>query len=155
MNVKLIEANDEDLELIMAWRSNELIYRFFAKQKAPLSWEEHFNFWTHRKDRIDWMIVLEDEKTKDRKVGTANVSELNTPYPTLGLLIGEIPLWSKGVGTTALLKVLDYLKSKGYEGAKGWVDEKNLASQRFNDKCGLKRDKNQDIADKIKYVIKF
>jgi RimJ/RimL family protein N-acetyltransferase len=83
----------QDLELVLAWRSNPEIYEHFRKQQGPLTWEEHLNWFNNRhQDRSDYMI-----KYEGRRVGSVFVDEKGF----VGTYIGETSLWGNGIGTEA------------------------------------------------------
>lgn len=135
--VKLTVATEKDLELILAWRSQPAIYKYFRVQKSPLTWQEHTTFWKKRKHRIDF-IIEHKEKTW-RKVGTVNISQLDAAFPPIGILVGELTLQGKGIGSQALELAMVWLKRKGYKGASAEVHTSNLASQRLFKKNGFKK----------------
>lgn len=137
-NVKLVRAKESDLELILSWRSHPDIYKYFRMQKAPFSWKEHVTFWKNRKHRVDFIILLSEEK-KWRKVGTLNLSELDTDSPAIGILIGELTLQHKGVGSKALQLALQWLKTKKYAKACAEIHSSNTASQKLFLKNGFKK----------------
>lgn len=137
-HVKLIRAKESDLELILSWRSHPDIYKYFRVQKAPFSWKEHVTFWKNRKHRIDFIILLSEEK-KWRKVGTLNLSQLDTDSPAIGILIGELTLQHKGVGSKALQIALRWLETKKYVQAFAEIHSSNIASQKLFMKKGFKK----------------
>ena len=106
------QVTDSDLELLMAWRSNPLIYKFFYIQKEPLKWEEHYSWWISRNNRIDWMILIEESNIA-RRVGSVNISQLDTDNPEVGVFIGELFLWGKNIGRYSVLHMLKWAKIWG------------------------------------------
>lgn len=145
-NVKLILANENDLELIMAWRSHPKVYQFFKQQNGPLTWSEHFNFWNNRKNREDFIIEYHEGK-KWRKVGSVNVSNLDTEDPEIGIMIGEITLQGKGVGSKATMLSLRYLKQRGYAKVFASIHRSNISSRKLFEKFDFidKSKKNNSI----------
>ncbi len=135
--ITLIPATGDELELIMAWRSHPEVYRYFFHQDSALKWEEHYQFWTSRKDRIDWMINYTEGGFR-RKVGCVSVSNLSTNTPEIGVLIGEITLMGKGVGKTAVGLVVDWLERMEYSQVHAYISKKNIASQRLFSSLGFK-----------------
>jgi len=108
-------ANESDLPLIMAWRSNPLCYAGFYQQKKPLRWEEHYSWWHSRnKDWREFMIVLA-EGIVMREVGIVTIGQLDHWSPEIGYYIGEVSLWGKGFGKEAVSLALDWLKEHGKE----------------------------------------
>ena len=117
MKILLREARDSDMELIMAWRSNPLIYQGLYRQsvtKIPLTWQEHWDWWN---SRYNWriFIIQVNDSNWTRDVGYINIGQLDHWEPELGITIGEVSLWGKGVGKQALSLALDWLKEKGYK----------------------------------------
>ncbi len=147
--VFLSPVTDEDLELIMAWRSHPEVYRYFHTQDAPLRWEEHYRFWTTRSNRIDWIISI-DDGTRRRKVGSVNASRLSSSSPEIGIFIGEVTLMGRGIGRRSLKLVLQYLKSKGYSRAVARISERNIRSQRLFESQGFV--KKERVPDTDEYV---
>lgn len=134
------QITDNDLELLMAWRSNPLIYKFFYIQKEPLKWEEHYSWWMSRENRVDWIILLRENNTI-RKVGSVNVSQLNTDNPEIGILIGEFFLWGKHIGRHSVSLVLKWLKNIGYKKAHARILENNIRSIKLFESLGFKKTK--------------
>lgn len=137
-NIKLREVTKNDMELIMSWRSNELIYRYFIKQNGPLSWKEHYDFWISRKNRKDWIILLKEHE-QWRKIGSINVSDLDKPHPEIGIFIGEIGLWGRHIGRNATKIIVDWLKKKNYAGAIAIVLKENHSSIRLFESLNFKK----------------
>ena len=42
--MSLREATDDDLEIMLAWRLNPLVFRGFYLQSEPLEWDEHYTW---------------------------------------------------------------------------------------------------------------
>ena len=115
-SISLKLATDEDIELIMAWRNNPLIFQSGAyTQKTQLTWREHYNWW---KCRGPWwkffMIIADDGITQSRRVGIVNFGQLDNWNPEFNYYLGETSLWGQGVGKIALKLGLDWLKYHGY-----------------------------------------
>ena len=114
MIVALREATSDDLELIMAWRSNLLIFQGAYTQKAPLTWEEHYQWWTTRGAWWQFFIIVMADGRTVRDVGVVNFGQLDNWNPEFNYYLGEVSLWSQGVGKEALKKAIDWLKERGY-----------------------------------------
>jgi RimJ/RimL family protein N-acetyltransferase len=136
-DVSLREAEEDDLELLMAWRSNPMVYQHFTIQNQPLTWEEHLRWWLTRKHRRDWMVLLNDGG-RVRSVGSANASRLNEQVPEVGLYIGESTLWGKGVGRDALTQVLIRLARDGYSHCWAGIQAGNDRSRRLFERLGFR-----------------
>ncbi len=59
MKVTLRKANGKDLPLMLAWRSNPMIYSQFYQQKAPLRWEEHSAWFADAHTRYVFIVEAE------------------------------------------------------------------------------------------------
>ena len=79
---KSVNPNN-DLELILSWRSNPEIYEYFPSQNGPIKWREHLDFWTSRKDCVDLIIHYQE-----RKIGLVSISNIKSKTPEIGLVIG-------------------------------------------------------------------
>lgn len=150
-NLELRLATNEDLELLMAWRSNPEIYRFFSKQDGPLTWEEHRRFWTTRKDRLDFIIYFKGGH-KLRRVGTVNVSGLSSEAPSIGVLVGEVSLWGKGIGSRSVKLLLQWLKKHGHEKVTASVSEDNISSQKLFESLGFEKKQGRPNTGGMVYV---
>lgn len=129
-NIELRQLKENDLELLMAWRSHPKLYRCFYEQEGPLTWKEHYNWWKSRENRKDWIIVFEG-KFRKRDVGSVNISQLDSHYPEIGILVGEISLWGKNIGKKSVKLAIQYLREKNYKGAEANIIKKNLRSKRL------------------------
>ena len=141
--VKLLKDSVIEPLLVMAWRSNPLVYQGLLKQTAPLQWENHIDWW--RKDRAweHWLIVY-GEGIYERPVGQVNVVNLDTDCPEIGYFIGEIPLWGKGIATDAVSDVIDWCKEHGYKKICADVRQDNPASVKLLKKLGFREVEGQD-----------
>ena len=139
-DVKLKEARESDLELLMAWRSNPAVYRYFYNQQSPLSWDEHYRFWQTKHDRKDWVILFQEDAAW-RKVGSVYVTKLHQKTPEIGIYIGEVSLHRRGVGTKALTHALAWLQKNGYVAIQARIFKDNIESLKLFEKLGFRRDK--------------
>lgn len=130
VTITLKKMLERDLEIVMAWRSHPMIYKFFQIQDGPLTWKEHLNFWLNRTDREDYIINYK-EGGRWRKVGNINLSALNSEYPEIGIFIGEITLQGKGVGTKAVELILKRLKKLGHTKAHVSIHVDNIGSKKI------------------------
>lgn len=135
---------ESDLELLLSWRSHPDAYIFFKSQKGPLRWSEHFNFWHNRKNRVDFIIFFKESK-RWRKVGSINLSRLETELPEIGIIIGEMTLHGNGIGTKALSLGLEWLKDAGYKKALAVINTKNEASKKIFSKNGFEKKHKIDV----------
>ena len=132
MGVTLRPATEDDLELMMAWRSNPLVYDGFYTQKASLTWEEHWK-WFH--NRGNWwkifVIQYDDRVTRIRDVGVVTVGQLEYWEPETGLYNGEVSLWGKGIAREALSQVFNILKQMGYKYTRTTILDTNERSKKL------------------------
>jgi RimJ/RimL family protein N-acetyltransferase len=144
--ITIREVTDTDLELLMAWRSNPLIYKFFYIQKKPLKWQEHHSWWISRVNRRDWMILIK-ERNITRRVGSVNITRLDTDNPEVGVFIGELCLWGKNIGRCAVLHVLKWAKSMAYKRAYARIIENNIGSIKLFESLGFKKTKKGRVGE--------
>ena len=135
--IALRNAGESDLPLLMAWRSNPDLYRWFREQDGPLKWEDHAAWWRQRQNRKDWLIVVDDGESGSRPVGCVVASRLETPEPEVGVWIGETTLQGLGIGSKAIILVLARLETEGYRGAFAVIKADNIGSRRAFEKAGM------------------
>lgn len=102
----LREAKYEDLPLMMAWRSNPLVYKGFYTQRKPLTWEEHIRYWETRNKDWHLFIVMYEE----RPIGIVSIGQTDHWSPEIGYCIGEVSLWGKGLGRDAVNLGIKWLR---------------------------------------------
>ena len=139
MNVSLRPATDSDLVLIMAWRSNPILFDFCYTQKEPLTWAEHYNWWHSRGPWWRFFIIQLEEETGIRDVGLVNFGQLDNWNPEFNFYLGEVSLWGQGVGEKALSLGLEWLKERGYCRVHTTVKETNDRSKGVLGKIGFVR----------------
>jgi len=152
-SIQLQIATEDDLELLLAWRSHPEVYRYFREQEGPLKWEDHYRFWRARQDRIDW-IILFDDGVRKRKVGSVNITNISSKTPEVGILIGEITLMGRGVGAQSVGLVVEWLKTRGYDKVRARTSLENDRSQRLFESLGFETrgetdDETQMIYEKV------
>jgi RimJ/RimL family protein N-acetyltransferase len=142
----LKELTENDLELILAWRNNPKIFQYFSQQNDLISWNDHFNWFKTRKNRKDWIIIHHD-----RKIGLVNLSKLNEKRPEIGIYIGEMDLWGKGLATQAVKLAIDWLKNNGYNCVIAHTQKDNIASNKLWINTGFKEINNPNKNDELLY----
>lgn len=145
-DVQLRPLSEDDLELLMSWRSHPKAYKFFKAQKKPLVWAEHLAFWSRRKNREDFLILFQDDG-RWRKVGSVNISALDTESPEIGIIIGELTAHGKGLGSRAAVLALKHLIQMGYLKAKAVIHKDNTASKKLFTKLGFSPTKKDSHGD--------
>lgn len=143
MGIKLRLIQKEDYPLTLAWRSNKAVYdgryQQFQNQK-PLTWEEHIK-WNESRN-ADWRSFI--AIYEGRPVGVVTISQLDHWCPEIGLYLGEISLWGKGIGTEMLRRgimwIQEYSLSQKYiVGCHTTILDSNSRAIRVFKKCGFKR----------------
>ena len=121
----LRDATDSDMSLVLSWRNNPLIWELTYTQREPISWANHKNWFQSRQDNRLFMITLvEDDFARD--VGFLSISPLQYWSPEIGIIIGEVSLWGKNIGTEAFKLACQWLKDKGYKHTMTTVLNTNL-----------------------------
>lgn len=148
LRVYLREEREEDLELTMAWRSHPDVYQGFYSQNGPLRWREHWAWWHGRSktygDRLDWIIMVEDGETRPRAVGRISVNLTPRPWALpeehadVGVLLGEVTLWGRGVAGQALEMVCAWLRQRGYARVAADIALSNKRTVAFFERHGFR-----------------
>ena len=131
----LNKANLTELALLLSWRSNPEVFKFFKHQKAALIWNDHYSFITNSKDRLDYLVYLDD-----RPVGHLALSNILSEYPEISIMLGETTLWGKGLSSTILSEFLKFLRLNNYKKYSARISNVNIASIRLFEKLGFKYD---------------
>lgn len=120
--VHLRPLRRDDLELLLAWRSNPLVYEHFARQNEPLAWADHREWFESRPpEREDFIIEY-----RDRDVGLVHRSP---DAWGVGIYVGEVSAWGQGIGTAALERALERFEADPPYRAR--IHEDNERSQRL------------------------
>lgn len=130
-------ANESDLPLMMAWRSNPLVYEGFYQQDKSLVWQEHLLWW-HTRNR-DWrtFIIMLQEGDGLRPIGVVTIGQLDHWSPEIGFYVGEVSLWTRGIGREAVRLGLEYIKAYGCEYAHTTILDSNERSIRLMRSLGF------------------
>jgi len=115
-----------NLELILAWRNNPLIFDNYAEQNGIISWDEHLSFWKNKSDRDDYLI-----KYQDRFIGLISVIFKSANVAELSITIGEISLWNKGLGSQILREFIDYTQTETKLNFIARIKSSNIGSLRI------------------------
>ena len=140
--ISLREVTDNDMELVLAWRNSPPVYQGFYEQgygsKGTISWTEHYLWW---KSRFNWkrFITQVNDGMITRDVGCVNFSGLDNWNPEVGIFIGEVSLWGRGVGKKALSLALDWLKENGYTAVHTTILKYNMRSIKLFESIGFKK----------------
>ena len=132
----MIEVNvNSDLELLLAWRSNPLIYDNFLLQDNPLMWDSHYDFWISKTHRYDYIVYYQN-----RRIGHVSISKTNTELPEIGIMIGEIGLWGRGLGEEIIYSTLKLNIFKRYIVLVANIKKSNIRSLKLFEKVGFTLD---------------
>ena len=132
--VTLRPVEQGDLELMLAWRSLPSISETTQVQgNRALAWEEHWNWWNGRTNRMDWLILYEG-----RRVGVVSLKNLSRfATPEISVYIGEQMLWGKGIGKQALREALDWLRDHHILGCRATIRPDNQRSIHLFESLGF------------------
>lgn len=115
-----------DLELVLAWRSNPEVYEHFRKQSGPLAWENHLSWFASRPSgRCDYIIEF-----KGRRVGSVNID----PDSYVGVYVGETDLWGEGIGSAAVNWICQHHPREEFYAE---IHEENTESRYLFEDCGF------------------
>lgn len=145
----MVILNRSDLTqiaLLMSWRSNPDIYKFFLLQKGPLNWTNHYKFITDGINRLDYLVYIQD-----RPVGHVALSKIDHDYPEVSIMLGETTLWGKGYSTIILDKFLALLKELGYQKFSAIISNLNVSSIKLFQNMGFI--KSEALKDNSKWKI--
>src|SRR3990172_6795651 len=102
--VELRPVDEGDQPLLLAWRQDREVMRHLPSAPREPTWEMQWKWWSGRKDRDDWMIIVPgDGSAPARPVGTVHYDRA---AHELGIIIGEKSTWGKGLATEVLRKVV-------------------------------------------------
>ena len=124
-----IALNVEDmteLALLMSWRLNPDIYRYFLLHNKPLIWEEHLRFISESKNRLDYFFWYQS-----RPIGHIALSNLDSDYPEISILIGETNLWGKGLSNNVLAEFIKLQFTNGFNKLSARISNHNVSSIRL------------------------
>jgi RimJ/RimL family protein N-acetyltransferase len=119
----------DDLELVLAWRSNPVVYEHFRRQEGPLEWDPHVSWFESRpEDRFDYVI-----RYGDRRVGSVNLTETDE----VGIYLGDPSARGHGVATRALGWLCERFADR--EPLRAEIHRENDPSRALFERCGFER----------------
>jgi RimJ/RimL family protein N-acetyltransferase len=132
--IRLAPIDHDDLELILAWRSNPQIYQYFRNQNEPIDWEDHVSWFESRvSDRYDFMINYQR-----RRVGVINIDQNNM----VGIYLGDFSAHGQGIATEALSWLCNRFEDRSPLFAE--IHKDNTASKNLFYRCGFRQvDQNE------------
>jgi RimJ/RimL family protein N-acetyltransferase len=125
-DVELRRARLEDVELMMAWRSNPRIYEHFRQQDEPFEWSGHIQWFSTRSPKRRDFII----EHQGRRVGVVAIATDGD----VGIYIGEETLWGQGIATEALTLACKRIDDRDLTAQ---IHTENESSQRLFEKCGF------------------
>lgn len=138
--ISLSRMTKADLELVLAWRSNEEIYRHFRRQDSPLDWENHVSWYESRAaDRHDFIIEY-----GSRRVGVVSISATEE----VSIYLGDFSAHGQGVATAALGWLCDRFENRAPLVAE--VHKANEPSKQLFEGCGFQQQGRDE--DWVRYV---
>jgi RimJ/RimL family protein N-acetyltransferase len=127
--VRITPMEAEDLELVLAWRSNPKIYRHFRRQDGPLDWKSHLSWYESREtSRHDFIIHY-----AGRRVGAVSI----TASEEISIYLGDFSAHGEGVATAALTWICERFAHRSPLIAE--IHEENEASERLFEGCGFEQ----------------
>lgn len=131
--VRVRPLERDDLELLLAWRSNPRIYRHFRVQDDPINWNEHVTWYESRGDnRYDFVIQYDG-----RRVGVVSISVDDE----VGIYLGDFSTHGHGIATVALEWLCERFEGRAPFTAE--IHENNEPSKRLFERCGFEK-RNKD-----------
>lgn len=137
----------EDAEMIVLWRSNEHIYRFFYNpqpitMEAQLDWFENY---LGDETRLDFII---SEKETGQKLGIVGLQNIKHSTADISYMIGEEKAQGNGFGSEAITAISAFAFERlNIDSLNAVIHMKNIASQKAARKAGYH-------PDFITYVLK-
>lgn len=127
--IRISQLERDDLELVLAWRSNPKIYRHFRLQDSPLEWSEHITWFESREpNRHDFVIHYDG-----RQVGVVSINSDDE----VGIYLGDFSAHCHGVATASLKWLCDRFEERTPLFAE--IHEENAASKRLFSRCGFQK----------------
>lgn len=118
-----------DLELILAWRSRQDVYRHFREQDGPIEWENHVSWFESRSDdRYDFIVHY-----AGRRVGVISVDEDDS----ISIYVGDQSARGRGVASEALRWLCRRFQERIPLSAE--IHEDNETSMRLFERCGFRQ----------------
>lgn len=133
-DVSVAPVEREDLEVVLAWRSNPEVYRYFRDQDGPLAWEDHVEWFESRDERRRDFVVRYD----GRRVGVVSLDADDA----VSVYLGDVSARGRGVATNAVRWLCDRFADRAPLRADVHLD--NNASERLFERCGFEREGRTD-----------
>jgi RimJ/RimL family protein N-acetyltransferase len=125
-------ANEADKDFYFKVRNDPKVWPGFYTQRAPLTEEEHMNWWYSRNK--DWMkLIIENDRVP---IGILNIGNMDHFCPEIGYgLLSDYH--GRGYGTEAVKMALEWLKGRGYKYARTTCLKNNERSMKLLKRLGF------------------
>jgi len=134
--VYLRKTEERDWPLMLAWRNNPLINKYYWSQlgdrKHLITWEEHVLWMNSR--TTDWSFFTIGYGS--RPVGILSFACLSSWAADSGIYIGEITLQRQGIGKEAFRQGLQLVSNRWLNAT---ITKVNEPSIKFFESLGFKR----------------
>jgi len=136
--IQLIPISLDRVSDYLVWFNDQDIREFL--DPATPSTEKEIIDWIKEITSSDkfccFSIFLPEQNQFIGHVGLKNVN-LIKKQAEIGIVIGEKKFWRKGIGTKAVLKILEYSRKLGLKRTTAEVQKKNTTSQKLFSKLGF------------------
>ncbi len=136
-SVYLRPAEEDDKELVLAWRNHPLNYAGYYSQKEPISWDTHTEWWHSRSSEWQMFIIMAGFNKDIHAVGMVNIGWLHSWTPEIGYTIGNPADWGKGYGKEAVKQAMTWLKHYGKQYCHTTILDNNERSIRLVQSLGF------------------
>ena len=138
-NIQLRRPEPEDIEAMYGYRNDPRIVATLGMNshgyaRADIAeWIE-----SHRKNRDDLVWTIAD--LNDRCIGHCGLYKINSRngVATVGICIGDVGFWGKGVGTSVVDRVVTYaFQQMNLRKIRAEMLETNISARKLFDKLGF------------------
>ena len=146
-----------DIDLLWAWRHIPEVITYLPSTPRPLAWEHHEEWFLQAMmgqgtNRLDRIAVLGDVDT-GRIVAHVHAADLQSGkgVPEIGVVVGAVDLWHKGIGTHAVRYLIALLKERQYPACVALIHPANHTSRLMFERLGFVDTGETGRADQIIY----
>lgn len=148
--------NHNDFDVMVKWLNDQKVLEFY--EESPSNFEKVKEKYGPRIEGSHYVTPCIVEY-KNQSIGYIQFYEIqeaelknygfNSNQNIYGIdqFIGETKLWGKGIGTSMILLMLNYLRSKGASRVVLEVKKNNIRAIKSYKKCGFK--KNKEINNEL------
>ena len=124
------EINEQDADLIVKWRSNPEVFRFF-RNPIPITHENHKrwyeNSYLNDMSRYDYIMSEKDSNLRIGCVGASNINNSDKSFEIF-YFIGELGFQGRGLACEAVAALVEKMYYKGNEITYAEIHRENIAS---------------------------